>query len=101
VGDVSADGNGYGSLGTIYLTPARQVLVIASALYSDTQFTTLHFSMSQSSGTSVSVSASIGGGTSVQAGFSSSFEVTSTNSFDEPATHSEIFGYPYYAIGFY
>ncbi len=101
VGDISADGNGYGSLGTIYLTPARRVMVVASALYSETQFTTLHFSMSQSAGIEESISVSIGGASSIQGGFSNNFQVTSANAFDEPATHSEIFAYPYYGVGFY
>ena len=100
VGDITTDNTGYASA-AIQISPAKTVMVAAAAMYSNTQWSTLHFQMSQSADVSIGVSASIGAASSIQAGFSNNFGVTSTNAFDEPPVHADYFGLPYYAIGYY
>src|SRR2546427_6945357 len=81
-GDIYTDGNGYASV-VISLTPARQVVVPASTLYSNTQFASLSFQMAQTTGASnsIGVGVSINGAPSVQTTYSYSVSMTSTNQF--------------------
>lgn len=100
VGDVSTDSNGYGSV-SIQVTPARQVVVPAASLYSDTQFAQLDFLSSQTHSVSTGISVSIGGASSVQAGFSSTFSFTSSSGFTDLPGFQNYLGQQSYLIGYY
>ena len=104
VGDVQTDGSYHASTGIIQLDPARQVLVPAATLFTNTQFASLGFSMASSkdTGNTVGVSVSIGGALSVGAGFQSSESWTTSYSLSVPGnTQDGAFEAYYYAIDYY
>jgi len=103
-GDVSTDGNGYGSV-VIQDSPARTVNVLASSLFSNTQFAAMAFSKTQGQTVSqtVGIQASIGGASNIQAGYqnSPSYTFSSANGFAVNPNVQAYYGIPSYVIGYY
>ncbi len=101
-GDVSTDGSGYGSV-TIQIDPARVVNIPAAAVYSNTQFASISFSMSTTSSVEndVGVTVSIGGALAINAGFTSTVKDTSTNGVGVSQNNAGYLTLPYYLIDYY
>jgi hypothetical protein len=96
-GDVQTDSTGYGSV-VIRLDPARQVIVPAASLYSNTQFGTLNYEMQQSYSISHTIGVQVGG---ASGSYRQSVDMTYTQAFTVPPNNSQYVGEPWYAIGYY
>jgi hypothetical protein len=103
-GDVSTDPNGHGSV-VVEDSPARTVNVLASALFSNTQFAAMGFSKTsgQTVSQTVGIQVSIGGASNIQAGYqyNPSYTFSSTNGFGVNPNAQAWFGEPSYVIGYY